>query len=68
MDSLISLLITTHELEMKMCSERSLLTVSTEDYIKLMLAVFWLGDISSGFLIQEVEVMECGSVAMVAVK
>ena len=44
---------------MKTCSLSSLLAASVEEHVILMFAIDWLGDLSLGFLIQVVEVMEC---------
>ena len=54
------MLTTTHAFEMKMCSFRSLLATTAEVQESFTLAVLWLGDLSSGFLIQEAEEMEWG--------
>ena len=60
MGSWMSLLTTTCTFEMKMHSVRSLLATSVEVQDSFTLVVLWLGDLSSGFLIQEAEEMEWG--------
>ena len=56
--SKMSLLAVTREFEMNMCSVSSLFVAAAEAQVTLMLANFWLGALSLGFLIHEAAVME----------
>ena len=53
----MSLLVITLVLEMKVHSVSSLLVASAVVHMTLMLVSFWLGALSSGFLIQAAEVI-----------
>lgn len=58
--SWMSLLTMTQVLDIKMHSLSSLLVVSAEEHVSFKLAVFWFSALSSGFLIQEAEMIEWG--------
>ena len=54
----MSLLVATLMFEMKRHLVRSLLAAPAEVHVTLILGSFWLGALSSGFLIQVAEVIE----------